>query len=128
MAKGELNGQVVVEHGGASDGSYEAGTVASVEEKVDGLLLEEPQEAAKKKKKKNKSKKKKEVPEQTDPPTIPVTELFPSGEFPEGEIQQYKDEGCGVHITLCLVAEISRLEWGSERKQASLSLCLKRTI
>ncbi|KAF3498281.1 hypothetical protein DY000_02056667 [Brassica cretica] len=43
----------------------------------------------KKKKKKNKSKKK---PQQTDPPTIPVVKLFPSGDFPEGEIQQYKDE------------------------------------
>ncbi|KAJ4870943.1 hypothetical protein Rs2_12770 [Raphanus sativus] len=43
----------------------------------------------KKKKKKSKSKKK---PQQTDPPTIPVVKLFPSGEFPEGEIQQYKDD------------------------------------
>ncbi|KAG2258579.1 hypothetical protein Bca52824_077873 [Brassica carinata] len=42
-----------------------------------------------KKKKKNKSKKK---PQQTDPPTIPVVKLFPSGDFPEGEIQQYKDD------------------------------------
>ncbi|RVW32630.1 Methionine aminopeptidase 2B [Vitis vinifera] len=49
-------------------------------------------EVVKKKKKKSKSKKKKELPEQTDPPSIPVVELFPSGEFPEGEIQQYKDE------------------------------------
>ncbi|KAJ4904529.1 Methionine aminopeptidase 2B [Raphanus sativus] len=31
-------------------------------------------------------------PQQTDPPTIPVVKLFPSGEFPEGEIQQYKDD------------------------------------
>lgn len=30
--------------------------------------------------------------QQTDPPSIPVNELFPSGEFPEGEIQNYKDE------------------------------------
>ena len=37
-------------------------------------------------------RKKKQPPQQTDPPTIPVSELFPSGEFPEGEIQQYKDE------------------------------------
>ena len=37
-------------------------------------------------------RKKKELPEQTDPPTIPVLDLFPSGDFPEGEIQQYKDE------------------------------------
>ncbi|KAH0918972.1 hypothetical protein HID58_026632, partial [Brassica napus] len=44
---------------------------------------------AKKKKKKNKSKKK---PQQTDPPSIPLVKLFPSGEFPEGEIQQYKDD------------------------------------
>ncbi|KAJ6684207.1 hypothetical protein OIU85_007857 [Salix viminalis] len=35
---------------------------------------------------------KKEFPKQTDPPTIPVMDLFPSGEFPEGEIQQYKDD------------------------------------
>ncbi|KAF3788939.1 Methionine aminopeptidase 2A [Nymphaea thermarum] len=49
-------------------------------------------ETTKKKKKKNKSKKKKEPLEQTDPPSIPVADLFPSGDFPEGEIQQYKDE------------------------------------
>ncbi|CAN6451959.1 unnamed protein product [Victoria cruziana] len=49
-------------------------------------------ETTKKKKKKSKSKKKKEPLEQTDPPSIPVVELFPSGDFPEGEIQQYKDE------------------------------------
>ncbi|GJV68670.1 hypothetical protein Tco_1484179 [Tanacetum coccineum] len=42
------------------------------------------QEAAKKKKKKNKSKKKKEPKEQTDPPSIPVAQLFPQGNFPEG--------------------------------------------
>ena len=30
--------------------------------------------------------------QQTDPPTIHVVKLFPSGEFPEGEIHQYKDE------------------------------------
>ena len=30
--------------------------------------------------------------EQNDPPSIPVVDLFPSGEFPEGEIQKYKDE------------------------------------
>ncbi|KAG1362798.1 hypothetical protein COCNU_10G010170 [Cocos nucifera] len=36
--------------------------------------------------------KKKESLQQTDPPSIPVDDLFPFGEFPEGEIQQYKDE------------------------------------
>jgi methionyl aminopeptidase len=47
---------------------------------------------AKKKKKKSKAKKKKAPLQQTDPPSIPVDELFPSGDFPEGEIQQYKDD------------------------------------
>lgn len=37
-------------------------------------------------------RKKKETKEQTDPPTIPIADLFPQGNFPEGEIQQYKDE------------------------------------
>ena len=37
-------------------------------------------------------RKKKELQEQTDPPSIPIVKLFPSGEFPEGETQQYKDE------------------------------------
>ncbi|KAM0846421.1 hypothetical protein ACQ4PT_055684 [Festuca glaucescens] len=48
--------------------------------------------AAKKKKKKSKAKKKKDPLQQTDPPSIPVDELFPSGDFPEGEIQQYLDD------------------------------------
>ena len=38
------------------------------------------------------NRKKKEAPQQTDPPSIPVVDLFPYGDFPEGEIQQYKDE------------------------------------
>ncbi|XP_051118216.1 methionine aminopeptidase 2A-like isoform X1 [Andrographis paniculata] len=66
-----------------------------VEEKVSGLNLnlDEPQETAtRKKKKKSKSKKKKGPPQQTDPPTMPVADLSASGEFPEGEIQQYKDD------------------------------------
>lgn len=45
-----------------------------------------------------KCRKKKEPTQQTDPPSIPVVELYPSGEFPEGEIQQYKDEY--VHLNL----------------------------
>ncbi|XP_010506330.1 PREDICTED: methionine aminopeptidase 2A-like [Camelina sativa] len=48
--------------------------------------------STKKKKKKSKSKKKKNSLQQTDPPSIPVLELYPSGEFPEGEIQHYKDD------------------------------------
>ena len=44
----------------------------------------------KKKKKKKKSKKKKV--EQTEPPTIGLSKLFPDSKFPEGELQEYKNE------------------------------------
>ncbi|KAI8981124.1 peptidase M24A methionine aminopeptidase [Trametes punicea] len=43
-----------------------------------------------KKKKKKKKPKKKKV-EQTEPPTIGVSRLFPDGNYPEGELQEYKD-------------------------------------
>ncbi|CAL1694175.1 unnamed protein product [Somion occarium] len=47
-------------------------------------------EASKKKKKKKKSKKKKLT--QSDPPRVGITKLFPDGNFPEGELQEYKDD------------------------------------
>ncbi|CAH2107471.1 unnamed protein product [Euphydryas editha] len=44
----------------------------------------------KKKKKKNKNKSAKTTNKvQTDPPTIPVAELFPDGNFPEGQIMEH---------------------------------------
>lgn len=55
-------------------------------------------------------RRKKELAKQTDPPTIPVVDLFPSGEFPEGEIQQYKDEWVYVIIILILFP-ISWFQW-----------------
>ena len=30
--------------------------------------------------------------QQTDPPTVPISELFPNANFPEGQILSYKDE------------------------------------
>jgi hypothetical protein len=44
-----------------------------------------------KKKKKKKKPKKKKV-EQSDPPRLGLSKLFPSGTYPEGELQPYKDE------------------------------------
>jgi hypothetical protein len=38
------------------------------------------------------SKKKKVSLEQTEPPSIPVSDFFPEGEFPVGEIQDYRDD------------------------------------
>lgn len=51
-------------------------------------------------------RKKKEPLKQTDPPSIPIVELFPSKEYPEGEIQQYKDEWVKSFSKLCLDASI----------------------
>ncbi|CAG9126965.1 Methionine aminopeptidase 2 [Plutella xylostella] len=51
-------------------------------------------EGDEKKKKKKKSKGKGGKKEQTDPPTIPIAELFPDGNFPEGQIMEHgKAEG-----------------------------------
>ncbi|THH13494.1 hypothetical protein EW146_g6727 [Bondarzewia mesenterica] len=44
----------------------------------------------KKKKKKKKSKRKKA--EQSDPPRVGLSKIFPDGNFPEGEIEEYRDE------------------------------------
>ncbi|TFL06818.1 peptidase M24, structural domain-containing protein [Pterulicium gracile] len=50
----------------------------------------EPSGAAKKKKKKKKPKKKKA--EQSDPPRVGLSKFYPDGVYPEGEIQEYKDD------------------------------------
>ncbi|KAI9056974.1 peptidase M24A methionine aminopeptidase [Trametes sanguinea] len=68
----------------AADGDEE---VDDIEE--DGAP--ESQEASGKKKKKKKKSKKKKL-EQTEPPTIPVSKFFPDGNYPEGELQEYKDD------------------------------------
>ncbi|KAF9366505.1 Methionine aminopeptidase 2 [Mortierella sp. NVP85] len=47
-------------------------------------------DAKKKKKKKKNNKKKKKV--QTEPPTIPVSVLYPNKIYPEGEVCEYKDD------------------------------------
>jgi methionyl aminopeptidase len=46
----------------------------------------------KKKKKTNKKKKKKTPSQQTDPPSVGLSNLFKDGIYPEGEIQEYKDD------------------------------------
>ncbi|KAK9200383.1 hypothetical protein WN944_015580 [Citrus x changshan-huyou] len=86
--------------------------------------------SSKKKKKKNKSKKKKELPQQTDPPSIPVVDLFPSGEFPEGEIQQYKDDNLW-RTTSEEKRELERLEkpkYNSVRQAAEVHRQVRKYI
>ncbi|KAJ5985408.1 hypothetical protein N7499_008312 [Penicillium canescens] len=48
--------------------------------------------AAKKKKNKKRKPKKKQQKAQTDPPSIPISQLFPNNTFPKGEEVEYKDE------------------------------------
>ncbi|KAF2305464.1 hypothetical protein GH714_005537 [Hevea brasiliensis] len=78
----------------------------------------------------NKSRKKKELPQQTDPPSIPVIELFPSGEFPEGEIQQYKDDNLW-RTTSEEKRELERLEkpiYNSVRQAAEVHRQVRKYI
>ncbi|TDL28075.1 peptidase M24A, methionine aminopeptidase [Rickenella mellea] len=51
-----------------------------------------PDSASDTKKKKKKKKPKKKKIEQTDPPRIPVSKFYPDGNYPEGEIQEYKND------------------------------------
>lgn len=88
-----------VSSGSASlNDTHEAATTVGVMEddsvkegKRDNGTLDGSTDVAKKNKRKSKSKKKEPLV-QTDPPSIPVADLFPSEDFPEGEIQHYKDD------------------------------------
>ncbi|ONH68888.1 Methionine aminopeptidase 2 [Cyberlindnera fabianii] len=61
----------------------EAAPVEEVSEKLENLNENDSAEKKKKKKKKSKSKKKKTV--------VPIASLYPDGQYPEGEWQEYKD-------------------------------------
>ena len=68
----------------------------------------------KKKKKKSGNKKKKSktakaAMQQTDPPTIGLTKMFPNGQFPVGEIQQYDESK--------FLDESRKRETGEERRE-----------
>ena len=59
------------------------------------------------KKKKKKKKPKKKKAQQTEPPTIGLSKLFPDGKFPEGELQEYKSE-CVLSALLSAIFGASR--------------------
>lgn len=60
------------------------------------VSLNPPSTAASSKKKRKKSKKKASSKKQSSPPRVPLHQLFPTGEYPSGEIQKY---GSGVENT-----------------------------
>ncbi|XP_068462087.1 DNA polymerase epsilon catalytic subunit A-like isoform X1 [Phaseolus vulgaris] len=52
------------------------------------------------KRRKLQTRKEKELLEQMDPPSISVIDMFPFGDYPEGEIQPYKDEDSKKKFTI----------------------------
>ncbi|KAJ5400904.1 hypothetical protein N7465_011393 [Penicillium sp. CMV-2018d] len=58
----------------------------------DQLAVSVDASAAKKKKNKKKKPKKKQPKTQTDPPSIPISQLFPNNTYPKGEEVEYKDD------------------------------------
>ncbi|KAK6517560.1 hypothetical protein TWF281_004210 [Arthrobotrys megalospora] len=70
-------------------------------------------DAQKKKKKKSKKKKKKTASsplKQTTPPRIPLSDLFPSGDYPEGEVQHYTK----IKSATAEARHVARLQSNSE--------------
>ncbi|XP_026328259.1 methionine aminopeptidase 2 [Hyposmocoma kahamanoa] len=71
--------------------------IISTTDQVQAISVEDDTtegEEKKKKKKKNKSKGKGPSKQQSNPPTIPIAELFPDGNYPEGQIMEHgKAEG-----------------------------------
>ncbi|OQD85334.1 hypothetical protein PENANT_c010G09418 [Penicillium antarcticum] len=67
------------------DGAPEVGAAGEVNGRF-------PAAAKKKKKRKSKKKKKGGAKVQTEPPRVPVSNLFPNGQYPEGEIVEYLND------------------------------------
>eukprot|EP00976_Prorocentrum_cordatum_P094954 1189992-Prorocentrum_minimum.AAC.1 len=101
--------------GGDGDANTQDGPAATTGEAEgeDGEDDEEGAEGAGEegaaKKKKKKKKKGGGGLKQTDPPTIPISKFFPSGKYPEGEIQQYNDDNLW-RTTSAEKRELERLE------------------
>ncbi|KAJ5249037.1 hypothetical protein N7468_000488 [Penicillium chermesinum] len=79
---------------------------------VTGSLTSQPSSSNASKKKRRKKPKKKAVLKQSFPPRVPLDQLFPSGEFPAGEIQEYASP---IDTTARTPAEEKRYE---ARRQA----------
>ena len=62
------------------------------DEDAEDVEADAPGAPAKKKKKRKPKKKKNAKKTQTDPPRVPVTQLFPDNNYPPGEIAEYKND------------------------------------
>ncbi|ODM22373.1 Methionine aminopeptidase 2 [Aspergillus cristatus] len=97
LEKLDLNGQTAegkADAPAASQAEPAEGEDDSDDDKEEGNAAPEAGTggAAKKKKRKPKKKKKGGAKVQSAPPRVPLTTLFPNGQFPEGEICEYKDD------------------------------------
>ncbi|KAI9737796.1 MAG: Methionine aminopeptidase 2 [Cirrosporium novae-zelandiae] len=101
LEKLNLNGTGVTKsNGGAKTNGGNAGDTGDGEQHDDSDEADEhvgaPEAgadgAAKKKKKRKNKKKKKTAHVQTSPPTVPVSQLFPNGQYPKGEEVPYINE------------------------------------
>ncbi|GES62629.1 methionine aminopeptidase 2-like protein [Aspergillus terreus] len=98
LKKLDLNGQAGdAKAAAATTGQAEAGEAEddSDDDEVDGNAAPEgAASGAAKKKKKRKPKKKKKggAKVQSSPPRVPISQLFPNNQYPEGEIVEYKNE------------------------------------
>ncbi|KAL0262972.1 Methionine aminopeptidase 2 [Diplodia seriata] len=92
----EANGKPA--EGAPANGAPVNGDAESDDEEGDDAPADgAPTGEAKKKKKKPRKKKKKGgagggASKQSDPPRVPVSQLFPNGQYPEGQIEEYRDE------------------------------------
>src|ERR1700743_698294 len=84
------------------DDDNTAGTITA------SLMSQPTPTGASKKKKRKKSKKKKKKHSQSSPPRIPLSDLFPTGQYPVGEIQSYKTPV--VENTARTTAEEARIQ------------------
>lgn len=89
----EANGKTAAANGAPANGDVESDDDEEGDAPAEGAATGE----AKKKKKKPRKKKKKGgagtgASKQSDPPRVPVSQLFPSGVYPEGQIEEYRDE------------------------------------
>lgn len=106
--------------GGATNGFHHKSDEDDAEENEEGSPNLGAEAKKKRRKRKKKSKKKGSASEangeaepqylkQTDPPSIPISKFFPSGEFPVSEIQDYRDAN-SYRTTSAEMRERERIE------------------
>ncbi|KAF9413325.1 hypothetical protein HW555_008406 [Spodoptera exigua] len=90
MADEELKTVEALENENEAAADNVSTEVANASEKIEALTVDDAPAKGDGKKKKNKNKSGKGPnKEQTNPPTIPIAELYPDGNFPEGEITEH---------------------------------------